>query len=87
VQSKFSLGLNDCGIPRNCEASTAGIIDPFDGTPLVSLLRSTSSVTVLPNQEKDSTKAAVLARTAYPVVGLYPLVKCKVVMLLVAGSS
>ena len=29
----------------------------------------------------------VLARTAYPVVGLYPVVKCKVVMLLVAGSS
>ena len=28
-----------------------------------------------------------LARTVYPVVGLYPVVKCKVVMLLVAGSS
>ena len=29
----------------------------------------------------------VIARTAYPVVVLYPVVKCKVVMLLVAGSS
>jgi hypothetical protein len=28
-----------------------------------------------------------LARAAYPVVDLYPVVKCKVVMLLVAGSS
>jgi hypothetical protein len=44
VQSKFSSGSNDCGFPRNCEASTVGIIDPFD-TPLASLLGSTSSGT------------------------------------------
>ena len=44
VQSKFSSGLNDCGFPRNCEASMVGIIDPFD-TLLASLLGSTSSGT------------------------------------------
>ena len=35
----------------------------------------------------DEANRPAVARAAYPVVGLYPVVKCKVVTLLVAGSS
>ena len=37
--------------------------------------------------KSPSATEKIARKVVYPVVGLYPLVKCKVVMLLVAGSS
>ena len=41
---------------RNCGVPLVGIIDPFDGTLLLSLLWSASSVKAVPNRQKHSTE-------------------------------